>query len=46
MTDKEYEEFRKWWRSKWPLSAPDRISAEKYLEYLVELKKSTKEGNC
>ncbi len=39
MTDKEYEKFKKWWRNKWPMSSPDRISVEKYLEYKKEVAK-------
>lgn len=42
MTDEEYEGFRKWWKTKW-LGSPDRVSVEKYQEYLDELKKP-KEG--
>lgn len=37
MTDKEWEEYVKWWKSKWSMSAPDRSSAEQYLKWIKEL---------
>ena len=40
MTDEEYADFLKWWKTKW-MSSPDRSSAEQYLVYLKE-KKSKK----
>ena len=36
MTDEEWEEYVKWWKSKWGMSAPNRESVEQYLNYLKE----------
>lgn len=36
MTDKEWEDFVKWWKSKWAMSAPNRESAEQYLKWIKE----------
>lgn len=42
MTDEEYEAFKKWWKTKWAMSSPDRASAELYQVYLDELQKQKK----
>lgn len=31
--DEEWEEFVKWWKSKWSMTTPDRVSVETFLEW-------------
>ena len=34
MTDKEWDDYVNWWKSKWSSSTPNRESVEQYLKYL------------
>ena len=45
MTDEEWSKFVKWWKSKWPMSAPNRESSEQSLNYLEEQNLPQKGGD-
>lgn len=34
MDEKIWEEFVKWWKSKWPQTTPDKMSVKLYLEWI------------
>lgn len=42
MTDKEYEDFTKWWKKRW-LDSPRREVVEMYIDYLFEKAKEERE---
>ena len=33
MDDKEWKEFKQWWKERWPESSPDKTSICVYLEW-------------